>query len=155
MKLSKLGGSITSSVLLICSSTAIDQQNTPKLGCTANVSFISPLKTTINKTRKQMTEREREKESQSLTTSAGAFSPPSCQEVNSYWLLNKWLRFTEWGVFFPLLSTALTSRYWQNSYTLTHWGKSSTMRPGQLINGTHTLPESIRPIHTHAFSLTH
>lgn len=137
---------ITLSVFLIWSSTDIDQWNTQKLGYNANVSFISPLKTTLNKTRKQMTEKERER--QSLTTSAGAFSPPSCQEVNSYWLLNKWLRFTEWGVFFPLLSTALTSRYWQSSYTLTHWGKSSTMCPGQLINGTHTLPESISA-HTH------
>lgn len=48
------------SVLLICSSTAIDQ----KLGYTVNVYFISPLKTTLNKTRKQMAEKERERESE-------------------------------------------------------------------------------------------
>lgn len=149
MKLSKLRGAITSSLLLICSSTDIDQRNAQKLGYTANVSFISPLKTTLNKTRKQMTEKEREPKSDYL--SWGLLSP-SCQEVNSYWLLNKWLRFTEWGVFFPLLSTALTSRYWQSSYTLTHWGKSSTMCPGQLINGTHTLPESIS---AHTYTNTH
>lgn len=151
MKLSKLRGAITSSLLLICSSTDIDQRNAQKLGYTANVSFISPLKTTQNKTRKQMTEKEREREPKSDYLSWGLLSP-SCQEVNSYWLLNKWLRFTEWGVFFPLLSTALTSRYWQSSYTLTHWGKSSTMCPGQLINGTHTLPESIS---AHTYTNTH
>lgn len=38
---------------------------------------------------------------------------------------------------------ALTSMYWQSSYTLTHWGKSSTLCPRQLINGTHTVPVSM------------
>lgn len=31
--------------------------------------------------------------------------------------------------------------YWQSSYTLTHWGKSSTLCPRQLINGTQSTCE--------------
>lgn len=66
------------------------------------------------------------------------------QEVNSYWLLNKWLQCVGVrGLFSPHTLPALTSMYWQSSYTLTHWGKSSTLCPRQLINGTHTVPVSM------------